>query len=94
VARNEAGAQAFLCQYAPRGDRGSENRGLRDLREAELFLGTLKAQLGELVAESVIGLIKRLSGNRVPVGQIFAHANRLRTLPGKQKGDGVRHICG
>ena len=47
--------------------------------------GPSKQSLESAKSERLIGLGKRLGSNRKSLGQLAAHANRLRTLARKQK---------
>ena len=68
------------------GDGDGEDRGLGVLGELELVFGAFKDELREREAERLVGLLKGGASGGEVVGEVAAHADGLRTLPGKEKG--------
>ena len=80
----------FGLKHAPRRDRHRQDRRLRDLRQLKFVFGTFEAELRKFVAESIVGFVESFLRHRIQSSEFLAHANRLRTLSGKEKGDGRR----
>ncbi len=53
--------------------------------EPKLLLGTLETKPTQLKTQDLIRLLKDLASLVKPIGQIFAHAEVLGTLSGKDK---------
>jgi hypothetical protein len=53
--------------------------------EPQLVFGALKTQLGNRKSQGLIGLGKRVGGNRKALLEFASHAHRLGALTGKQK---------
>ena len=87
------GAIAGFGQHARSGDGNRQNRRLRDLRQPELFVRTLKAERAQRVSQSLVRLFKGLAGNRVIEGEFLAHSGGLRALAGKKKCESGNALC-
>ena len=87
VPGDEAGVHAPFLQHPPGRNRRGQDGGLRDFRHPQLFFRTLKAQLGQLVAEGFVGLIESLPGDGIFFRQFFAHPDGLRSLAGEEECD-------
>ena len=79
----------LLFQHAQSRDRSGKNRRLRDLGQTQLVLGSLEADLRELVARGLVGFLKSLAGDGIFFREVFAHADGLRTLAGKKQCDSI-----
>ena len=75
----------MLGQHAQRRHAHGQNRRLGILGQLQVFFGPFKAELRQRKSAGLIGLGKGLFGNRETLGKFAAHANRLRTLPRKEK---------
>ena len=80
-----------LLRGAERGDRGGEERGLGIRGAVELGLGAVEAEPAEVELKGVVRLGEDPDRALVPVGELFAHADRLRALPGKEPRDAGPH---
>ncbi len=85
--RNAVLGEDARCRHAHRHDGR-----LRVLGQAQIFFRPFETEARKREAERRIGLGKGLSGNGKSFGEIAAHANGLRTLPRKEKGDLVGHF--
>ena len=86
-----AGGQGWfhsMCgEDAPGCNADCENGGLSVLREPELLLRAFKDEFRERETEGFIGFSKGLGGERKLLSEGAAHANGLRTLSRKEKGN-------
>src|SRR5262245_42986474 len=57
----------------------------------QLVCWTLERRPREFKAKSIIGMFENIAGDRERGGQILAHADRLRTLAGKQQRNSFVH---
>ena len=87
VPGNEGRLQTLLRQHAKRSHRRRQNGGLSNFRQPKLLFRAFEAKLRELVAEGFVGFFEGLAGDGIFLGQFFAHADRLRSLAGKEKSD-------
>ena len=62
-----------------------EDGGLGDFGGVEFFFGAVKAEVGEIVAYNVVGLLIEVGNLRVFVGEGFAHADLLGALAGEHE---------
>src|SRR5579883_1309610 len=67
-----------------------EYRRLTELRLAQLFFRTAAAKLEKVVAKNACSLLEHPSNDGIRVGEIGAHSNYLRTLPGENNSDAWR----
>jgi hypothetical protein len=79
-------------QHAQRGNARGKNGGLGVFRQPEVCRRPLEDQLGNRKAQSLVGLGEGIAGNGKAIGKFAAHANRLRTLPRKKKGNFDGHV--
>src|SRR5580658_6518368 len=86
-----AGGQCWmntvLGEYAQGGYADGENGRLGVFGELEVLFRAFEDDFGEGKAEGFIGLGEGLGGDGETIGEIAAHAYRLRTLAGKKKGE-------
>jgi hypothetical protein len=87
VPGDECRPDPFFVQHTPGSDGSGENRWLSIFRETQLVLGTFETKLRELRSQGVVGFFECLLGNSVTASKVFAHADGLRTLAGKQEAD-------
>ncbi len=93
VAGNERGPGDARFQHTECCYGYGEDRRLRDFGQSKLIFGAFEADLRELVAESVVGFFEGLAGDGIFLGEIFAHADCLRALAGKERCDAVDWFC-
>ena len=93
IVRNKIRLQTFFLQHTPRRHRRRQDGRLRDLGQLQFFFRTFETKLRQLVSERLVRFLKGATSNRVIFGQLFAHANGLRTLAGKEKSDSRRTVC-
>ena len=87
-----AGGEIRLIPFSENtrcGNRSRQYCRLRDLRQPELLFRPFEAKLRELVSQRFVGVSKSLPRDGIFLRQIFAHADSLRALSGKQKCDGT-----
>ena len=60
-----------------------EDRGLGHFRLTEILFSAVKHEISDAETEHFIGLLEELAGFGVVVVEIFAHADKLRTLTGE-----------
>ena len=77
VTRNIGRLRKLTLDHPQSRNRCRKDGGLRDLRQAQLLLRALEAHLRELIAQGIVGLCKRLAGDGIFLGQVFAHAHGL-----------------
>jgi len=92
VAGGQGRLDAVLGEDAPGGDADGENGRLGVFGEAQVFLRTFKDDFRERKAEGLIGFGKGLCGDGEASPEFAAHANGLRTLPRKKKGEFDGHF--
>src|SRR5208337_958226 len=90
MAGGEGRFDAVRDEDAPGGDADGENSRLGVFGEPEVFIRAFEDQFGERETEGFVGLGKGLGGDGKVLGKVAAHADRLRTLARKEKGD----LCG
>jgi hypothetical protein len=83
VAGHEGRINSGTVEYAVRGNGNGEQGRLSNFRFEQFFLRTFKAELGQGIAEGIIGLFKGLAGYWFLFGKVSAHAGLLRTLTWK-----------
>ena len=71
---------------------GSEDGGLGEFGGIEFFFRAIKAEVGEVVAYDVLGLLIKIGDLGVFVGEGFSHAYLLGALAGEHK-QGFHGIC-
>jgi hypothetical protein len=82
----------LLGQDAPGSHAHRENGRLGVFRELEVFFRPLEDEFGERKAERFIGFGKGIRGHGKMLCEVAAHANGLRTLARKEKGNSGRHF--
>src|SRR5579883_1662748 len=82
---NEARPYAFLCQHALRGNGNSEDCGLREFGQLELFFRAFEAQLRQRKTKRLVGFFEGLFCSGKFFVKIAAHADGLRALSGKKE---------
>ena len=87
VAGDDAGMNAARRQHASRGGADGQDGRLGVFRQRQLVLGPVEAQAGQRPAERGVGLVERRPRFGKRLGQRPSHADFLRSLSGKQKGN-------
>ena len=82
---DESRCNSLLGQDARSGYAHRHNGGLRVLGETKILFRSFKAEARKRKAESRVGFGEGLGCNGKSLGEFAAHADGLRTLPGKRK---------
>ncbi len=82
----------MLRKDSGRRDADRQDGRLRVLSKTQILLRTLETKPRKRKAERGIGLGEGLRSYGKSFGQFAAHANSLRTLPGKEKGNFCGHF--
>ena len=69
------------------GDAHRENRGLRVFRQRQLVLGPFEDRAAERLAKRRVGVLEGPAADGKRIGERAAHADLLRSLPGKDERD-------
>src|ERR1700720_1128467 len=94
MARRNDGPNAVFLENAPCRHADGHDGGLGVFGEAQLLLGALETQPGNCKSKGLIGLCKRVGGDRKTLLELASHAYRLGTLSGKKKSDLRIHCKG
>ena len=93
VAGNKVRARGgLLTPQAPERYRCSQNSRLSAVSAIQICLGAILAERPQIIAQRIGGFGKGVLDDGVLFSQLTKHANRLRTLTGKNKAEGIRHI--
>ncbi len=84
MACNHVGAE-FVAETLGENHGVEEYRGLGDACLLELFVSAGKHYVGDAETKDFVGTFKKLVRNGVVVVKIFAHADKLCALAGKNK---------
>src|SRR5688572_16763396 len=80
---------ACLIERAQIGDRGGQDRRLRVQRQVQIFGRPGEAELGDRLAQGLVGRPKAGSRRSRTLGKGKAHADVLRTLSGEDERDSI-----
>ena len=87
-----ASGGAALFEHRVNRSRHRENCRLRVLRQLQLILGTIEAEVRDRVAERGVDVIEHAPRRRKRLGDIAPHAGVLAPLPGKNECSVVLHF--